>query len=390
MNCYAKFYEFISERLGQLSENSQLELINSITSCINYFGDSYATQLNREEALEEYRNSMAKFIESYKLMFKLSLKFQSYKNLKLFAERNQLVNDSEINFICKSYAKTTEIISRYSDLSIIYMKLIVSDAKKNANQLKIADTNSFTLLVHVFCRRFLKLPDCQDTITGLGLVLESISFIKQAMNPELMQKIGKMIDEISAFFRERPDCFEEMINQNLFHNTELIFFRSIKVESNLQLVKAFKNFIQKKLADGQVGTLFEMHNSGNLLDLYLKLVFGDFHDINSSDLAVANDCDLVQYEIFSKLAVRNLSDSNIGSLLKLCSKSYFIADTNQHSKFMNLVKLSLLSRNSNGLDELLRRYASSSFTVASLCFLSTFPFSLWKSSEKLNVKNTKY
>ena len=265
------------------------------------------------------------------------------------------------------------------------MRLIVSSAKKNAKHLKIADSNNFTTLVQVFCRRFLKYSDRQDTIIGLGLVMESISIIKSAMNPELIQKINKMIDELYAYLRERPDYVEELINQNLFYNNDLNFFRCVKLESNFNLIKAFKNCMQKQLVDGHEGSLLEISDSRNLLDLYLKLVFGDFHDINYSDLTVADEVDLIQYEIYSKLTVHNLSDSNIKSLLNLCSKSYFISDTSHHAKFTNLLKLSLLSRTSDGLDELLRRHSSIPFTVANLCFLSVFPFSLWRSSEKLNV-----
>lgn len=385
MESYSKFYEFISEKLGQLSENGQLELIASINACINYFGDSYASKLNGEDVIEGYKGSMIKMIEAYKFIFKLSLKAHSAKNLKLFAERRQFVKEAEVNFICREFAKSSEIAQNFPDLCILYMKLIVSISKKNSKTLKIADSNSFTTIVQVFCRRFLKFTNRKDTITGLGLILESISIIKASKNPELIQKIEKMIVELYAYLRERPDYLEELIDRNLFHNNDLNFFRIVKLESNLNLVKAFKSCIQKQLSSGHEGTLLETADSRSLLDLYMKLAFGDFHDVKHSNLSIANESDLLQYEIFSKLAVHNLSDSSIEALLNLCSKSYFISETSQHAKFTNLVKLSLLSRTSDGLDELLRRHAASPFTVASLCFISNFPFSLWKSSDKLNV-----
>ena len=385
MESYSKFYEFISEKLGQLSENVQLELISSLISCINYFGDSYASHLNAEDAIEGYKDSMTKIIEAYKLVFKFSCKAHSIKNLKLFAERQQFLKDSEVNFICREFAKATDIASKFPDLCILYMKLIIMMARKNEKQLKTADSNNFTTLVQVFCRRFLKFSNRQDVIVGLGLILESISIIKASMNPELIQKIAKMTDELYAYLRERPDFVEELIEQNLFYNNDLNFFRNVKLESNLNLVGAFKNCIQKKLSDGYEGTLLEMTDSRNLLDLYLKLIFGDFNDIHYSYLSITKEVDLLQYEIFSKLVIHNLSDSSIEALLNLCSKSYFISETIYHFKFTNLLKLSLLSRTLEDLDGLLRRHASTPFTVANLCFLSNFPFGLWKSSEKLNV-----
>lgn len=385
MENYSKFYEFISEQLGQLSENCQSELITSITACINYFGYSYASKLIGEDVIDAYTGSMAKIVEAYKLIFKLSLRTRSVKNLKLFAERRQLVKETEVKFICIAFAKSREIAQNFPDLCILYMSLVISSTKKNANTLKYADTNDFANIVQLYCHRFLQWTSRKDVITGLGLILESISIIKASKNPELIQKIDRMSVELYAYLCERPDYLEELIDRNLFQNNDLNFFRSVKLESNLNLVKAFKKCAQKQLSDGHEGTLLETTDSKSLLDSYMKLVFGDLHDVSSSNLSIANESDLLQYEIFSKLTVHNLSDSSIDALLNLCSKSYFISDTSHYAKFTNLVKLSLLSRTSDGLDELLRRHTASPFTVASLCFISHFPYSLWKSSDKLNV-----
>ena len=303
----------------------------------------------------------------------------------MFAERYKSVKSPEITFICREFLRENDLTEKSSDYNFMFLKLFVTTLPNNHENIP----GGWVSYLQIFTRRFIKFPKHPDIFNGLGLVLKMISIIKARTTNELNQNITKLTSDLYPFLCHHTDIVEALITNDMFFGMELDFFRSIKIESNLNLVNSFKKLVLKRLSSSLSGCLLvDDVNSHNIFDLYTKLSFGDFSDFESQELSLIDENYLMTYEIFSKLAAQNSCDRAVDDLLELWKQSYFISDFRHQIWFMNLLKISLLSQTSDGLGEILKRSVNLSgpFTVTGLCLLTCFPFSLWRSLEKSSVK----
>lgn len=349
--------------MDRLSQAGQIALIISINQCLSY---CYDRKTLKEGYEERFKVVLSKIIGSYRNVFKLSLKSYSKANLKTLFKCTKI---SEITFMCREFLRENNLTERSADYNLMFLELFV---KTLPNPNENIQTNWISYL-QIFARRFMKFPKHSDILNGLGLILKTISIIRRRNN--------KLTNELYPFLCNHPDIINALISNDLFFGMDLDFFRSVKLENNLDLVDSFKNCIKKRSSQGS--TLVE---EGDFFDLHMKLEFGDFNNFESQKLPATVDSDLISYEVFSRLAVQNSTDRAIESLLKLWSQSYFISDPRSQVKFMNFLKISLLSQTSDSLGDNLKRFITGPLTVSSLCLLTCFPFSLWRSLEKSSVK----
>lgn len=360
----------MSKKLERLSQAGQIALIVSINQCISY---CYDRKTLKDVDEERFKVILSKIIGSYRNVFKLSWKCYSKANLKMLFECTKI---SEITFMCREFLRENNLTERSADYNLIFLELFVTTLPNENIQ-----TNWISYL-QIFARRFMKFPKHSDILNGLGHIFKTISIIRTRNNSEISQQLLKLTNELYPFLSNHPYIIDALISNDLFFGMELDFFRSVKLENNL--TDSFKNCIKKRLNQGSI-----LVEEGDLFDLYMKLEFGDFNDFESQKLPAIFDSDFISYEVFSRLAVQNSTDLAIESLLKLWSQSYFISDPRNQVKFMNLLKISLLSQTSDSLGETLKRFFIGPLTVSSLCLLTCFPFSLWRSLEKSSVKQIK-
>jgi hypothetical protein len=368
----------MTEKLEKLSQAGQIELIFSINNCLSY---CYDYDL-KEESL---KGILSKIVGAYRNVFKLSLKLHLKENLKIFTEKIQNSKLSEITFICREFLRENDLTEKSSDYNFMFLKLFVTTLPTTENIIPSA----WISYLQIFTRRFMKFPKHSDSLNGFGLIIKMISILRTRPNNE---QLSKLTSDLYPFLCNHPDILDSLILNDLFFGLDLEFFRSVKLDNNL--VTSFKNCIIKRLIKGHGSILIgdTEGNSLNFFDLYLKLEFEDLSNFESSQNLppVTLDSDLLSYELFSRLVTQNSVDLVMENLLKLWSQSYFISDQRHQIKFMNLLKISLLSLTSDSLGETLKRSISGPgpgpFTVSSLCFLTSFPFSLWRSLEKSSVK----
>lgn len=379
---YANFYLAIISKLDQLAQNGQLALISSITACIHYFKFNH-----KEDDCSEFKQSLSKVIEVYRTIFKASAKATSVANLKLFAERHWCVDEVEIFFICRQFLKLLPAFEKVPELGLPYMKLI-SKCIKNEYSLKLL--NDAVMLIHIMMRKFMKIPQHPDMISMLNCTFESLKLINNKQNtnvPEIANQIQKLLGEIFSFLREHSVYLDSLIQENSFNDFNLSFFRSINLETNLHLVPSFKKSMMKHLFAGSIGPLLiEKSDSPSFYEIYFKLAFGDFRDLSLDHENVFSN-EVFQYDLIANLLLTGNNQNMIDQLLMNCSKSYFLSDTKIHARFMNTLKLLLLSFSSDGLGDLFKRLIkpSEKFTLSALILLNSFPFSLWRSLEKTPV-----
>lgn len=358
-------------------------MINSITGCISYCYDRLDRKFIQENEIENFKQISSKISTSYKNVFKLSLKCYSKTNLHAFAERCKSARYPEIALICREYLKENDLTEKYADYNLVFLKLFVTTLPNHENI-----TSGWISCLQIFTRRFMKFPKHPDILDGFGLALKTISTIRARVT-SLAQQITKFAGDLYQFLCLHPDIVDGLITNNLFFGLDLDFFRSAKFESNSDLYDLFKKSVQNYISTRQGCLLVENVDGINFLDMYTKLVFGDYSDFEAQNLSVIDDEDLITYEVFSRLASQNSTERAIENLLQLWAQSYFISDMRFQTRFSNLLKLSLLSQTSEGLGELFKRSVNLSgpFTVSYLCLLSCFPFSLWRSLEKSSVNH---
>ena len=425
LKSFTQFFEFISTKFDSISPESQLQFIISIISCIAYLS-------KKDKDTEEL---LPKLVEAYKTVFKESIRKQSIANLKLFASTFDKVNISESNLICRTFCKFVDHFDKFSELTVIYLNLTVSLAKRNFNSLKPVESNNFVSFLCVYLRHFIKIlriwdmekekeKDKRDDdgnhdkspqntppqiiMSGFKMVFESFSLVnKNILNIETFPKLFALLENLFSFLSSNHEILNEFDRNNLFDGIiEMIYFKEVsQLNSDVQKT-VFKTIMKKKEKDRKIGILLASKavEKESLFELYMKCEFGDIIEnltdtkadtsntleytsgskSTSSSHATTLNSDLVQMELFSKLLVSN--NCRIEKLLSSCSKSYFISDLRIHSKFTNLLKLSLLSQTSEGLTETLKRNLKGTLNTSSLFLLSNFPFSLWRSLEKQTVK----
>lgn len=367
----------MTEKFDKLSQAGQIALIVSINTFISY---CYDFKSIKED--ENFKSIMIKIIESYKMVFKLSLKFNSRTNLKTFADKYKSVKSAEITFICREFLRENDLTEKSCDYNFMFLKLLVSTLP--AENIP----SGWISYLQIFTRRFIKFPKHSDILNGFGLIIKMISIIRNRSNNELSQQLSKLTSDLYPFLSNHPDIVDNLVSNDLFFKLDLDFFKSVKIEANINLVDSFKNCVLKRLSNSQGSILVEDPDSLNFLDLYMKLEFGDFIEFESKKLSIIDENDLLSYELFSRLAAQNSTDRAIENLLQLWSQSYFISDSRHQMKFMNLLKISLLSQTSDSLGYSLKRSLPvGPFTVSGLCLLTCFPFSLWRSLDKCSVKN---
>lgn len=388
----SQFFDFISTKLELISSDSQMEMVSLITACIKHFNDQKIDE--KVEESEEFKSSITKIIEAYKIIFKNCIKMRSIDSLKVFADRYELVNVTESNYICRTFCRTVEYFKESPELIFIYLKLTISLSQKNLQSAKPVDSSNLILFLQIYNRHFIKYKQHSKhdiTATGLGLILGATAMIKNSLNnTESSSKLLTLLDELFEFLSENLEIVDEMLNQNLFHGMDLFYFKEIQIMSKLNLVKCMKKCVAKHLINGHEGILLSSQpDSQNLLEIFMKIVYGDFSELNPTDLNLSSQSDLMQLEIFSKCAAQFSIGKSIDALLQLCSQSFFIAEPGQHVKFMNLLKIALLSLTSDGLTEVIERFLNSAgyLNVSSLLLLSCFPFSLWRSLDKHTTAN---
>ena len=382
-----------------MNQTSQLSLINSITSCISYFNEKYAKHLKNERDVLIWKECTAKIIEIYKEIFTFSINCQSYDNLKLFAEREEYVNEPLIHFIAYKFVKMKNFEREKNiNLCIIYLKLVIKlllNHFKHQNVFLASKLTDLILILHVLSRNFIRYYQNEDSIIAFGCIFEFLDTIGESSKAiELKDHIPRLINEIFKMFNDHPNVFELIADRNLFFGFDLIFFKSIqaKLDSQLQssdFAAIFKKTISKHLAAGNIAIILtaENSNSSSLYEIYLKLISEDLTHFDLSDYSDWTKSEIYQLELFSKVVIKVSTDSFIDSLLEICGKSYFVSNLKFHSQYMSLLKISLLSRSSDGLGGFIKRHiqSSSPMTIVKLCILSTFPFSLWRSLEKTEV-----
>lgn len=383
-------FAFISDKFDQLCQSSQLALIVSLTSCMKYCQDMYDRNAVRADEVEMLKEVIVKTTQSHRNIFKLSLKCQSVNNLKLFAERRTFVKLSDVTFMCREFLRMYESIDIIADSHLVYMKLVLELVRKNS------DSNFPSALItyiQIFTRRFMKYPNYKDTLSGLGIAFEAISVgnnANNALNAEMSLQFKKLTADLYNFLVDHSEIIEALAENNLFHGCDIDFFRNANLEKNLNVVAAFKLSGRKYLENEQAGTLLaDNHDSAILFESLIRAFYGDCSEINASDLPLSNENELIEYEVFSKLASNNSTESIIELLLRVWSQGHFVSDSRHQIKFMHLLKLSLLSCTSTELGEVLkfRVNYSGPLTVSSLCLVSCFPFSLWHTLEKSQVKS---
>lgn len=378
---YSNFYSFMTLKFDKLSQAGQIALIVSINAFISYCYDFKSMKAKVKED-ENFKSIMIKVIESYRKVFKLSLKFNSKTNLKAFADKYKCVNSSEITFICREFLRENDLTEKSCDYNLMFLKLFVSTLPTENIP------SGWISYLQIFTRRFIKFPKHSDIFNGLGLIIKMISTIRNISNNELSQQLSKLTNDLYPFLSNHPEIVDNLISSDLFFKLDLEFFKSVKIEieaTNANLINSFKNCVLKRSSSNQGSILVE---DSYFLDLYMKLEFGDLIEFESKKLSIINENDLLSYELFSRLAAQNSTDQAIENLLQLWSQSYFISDSRHQIKFMNLLKISLLSQTSDSLGYTLKRsFTLGPFNVSSLGLLTCFPFSLWRSLEKCSVRN---
>lgn len=359
----------------------------SLTSCLKYCYDFYEQKSLGIDEAEMLKEVLAKTNHAYRNVFKISLKYKNTKNLNLYAERRTFVKAADVNFICKEFIRMYESIDSISDSHLIYMKLGFSEmARKSAE----GNFSSFLILfIQIFARRFMKYPKYKDTLFGLGISFETIMIAKNINNSEISVQLKKMTSDLYNFLVDHSEIVEGLIENNLFHGSDLDFFRKSNLETNLNLVDAFKLCCRKYLEKRQVGALLaDCQDSSNFIEKLLKITVGDCSDSGDLDIISLLDFnEIVEYELFAKIAANNSTEKIIEKLIQAWSRSHFISDSRHQIKFTHLLKLSLLSCTSTGLGDIFKNHIklSGPFTISSLCLISCFPFSLWQTLEKSQV-----
>jgi hypothetical protein len=360
-----------------------------------YFNDNYYRNIEDGDQKRDFKIFIAKIYEVYRAVFKACAVASSVENLKLFAERNWCVEDSEIFYISRQFLKLLPNFERTPELGLPYMKLIVKCVRNcqhsQDNESKILKDS--VMLIHILMRKFMKCPQHSDMISMLSFTFESLKIIKSNVNSsDIANQIQKLTGELYSFLRDHPDYVDALIELDSFHSFDLCFFRAINLQANLHLVPSFKKDISKYLVKKSISPLLiDFSDSESFYELYLKLEFGDFQEIGSNELFSNNalSSEIIQFEICANLFASESTASLTKLILKSCVQSYFLSDTRFHAKAMNILRLSLLSFSSDGLGDIIKQTVipSDKFSMSSLLFLSCFPFSLWRSLQKTPVKS---
>lgn len=386
LNSFSTFFAFISDKLDQLDQSSQSALIISVTSCMKYCQDIYDGNSVRTDEVEMLKEVIVKTTQSHRNIFKLSLKCQSVNNLNLFAERRSFVKLSDVTFMCREFLRMYESIDIIPDSYLVYMKLVLELVRKNSDG---NFPSALITYIQIFARRFMKNPNHKDTLSGLGIAFEAIAVGNNGNNAEMSLQFKKLTADLYNFLVDHSEIIEALVENNLFHGCDIDFFRKSNLETNLNLVDAFKLYCRKCLENEQVGTLLaDNQDSTILFESLMTVFFGDCSEIDALNLSLSNENELIEYEVFAKLVANNSVENTIETLLRVWSQSHFVSDSRHQIKFMHLLKLSLLSCTSTELGEVLKRRVNQSgpLTVSSLCLVSCFPFSLWHTLEKTQVK----